>query len=155
MRKTYSGLIKELLPNQVFIFGSNPEGIHGAGAAKAARAYGAILGQGRGIMGQSYGLVTKNLNANYFEESSGITYKIAGERSVSKVQIVLNIIDLYLYAYKHPELEFMIGYTLSPNLNGYSTEEMAVMFSIPSIPDNIVFNDEFYVLIDEYKKRTA
>jgi len=153
--KTYQGLVMSLEPNQVFVFGSNPEGIHGAGAAKAARAYGAILGQGRGIMGQSYGLVTKNLTPHYREEGTGITYDIAGERSVSKVQIVINIFELYLYATKHPELEFMIGYTLSPNLNGYTTEEMAEMFTISPIPDNIVFNDKFYELVNEYKKRTS
>lgn len=155
MRKTYSGLITNLEPNQVFVFGSNPQGIHGAGAAAVARKYyGAIYGIGRGHMGQSYGLVTKNLTPNYTEEPSGITYVEAGERSVSKVQIVNNISQLYLYASKHPELEFFIGYTVSntPNLNGYTTEEMAEMFNITPIPDNIVFNDEFYELVNEHKK---
>lgn len=152
MRKTYSGLIKELLDNQVFVFGANPEGRHGAGAAKVAMAYGAIYGIGRGHMGQTYGLVTKNLTPNYIEEPSGIIYIKAGERSVSKVQIVINISHLYLYASKHSELEFLIGYTVSntPNLNGYTTEEMAEMFGILPIPDNIVFNDEFYELVNEY-----
>ena len=148
MRRTYSGLVKELLPNQVFVAGTNPEGRHGAGAAKAAMAFGAKYGQGRGHMGQSYGLVTKNLTPNYTEECTGITYKIAGERSVSKVQIIINITELYLYATKNQHLDFLIGYTLSPNLNGYTTEEMAEMFKISTIPDNIVFNDEFYKLMN-------
>jgi len=155
MRKTYNGLITKLEPNQVFCYGSNPEGRHGAGAASVAiKYYGAISGIGRGHMGQSYGLVTKNLTPNYTEVLSDITYKKAGERSVSKVQIIINIIELYLYASKHSELEFFIGYTVSntPNLNGYTTEEMAEMFSIPPIPDNIVFNDEFYDLVNEHKK---
>lgn len=155
--KTYHGLVMSLEPNQVFVFGSNPEGRHGAGAAKAAMAYGAIYGIGRGHMGQTYGLVTKNLKPNYTEALSDITYIKAGERSVSKVQIVINIFHLYLYASKHPELDFLIGYTVSdtPNLNGYTTKEMAEMFAISPIPDNIVFNDEFYVLVNEYKNRTS
>lgn len=147
MRKTYSGLITKLEPHQVFIFGANPEGRHGAGAAKAAMAFGAIYGTGRGHMGQTYGLVTKNLTPNFTEKVTGITYEKAGERSVSVGQIVNNILELYLYAIKHPELEFMVGYTLSPNLNGYTTEEMAEMFSIAPIPDNIVFNEDFAKLI--------
>jgi hypothetical protein len=132
----------------VFVFGSNPQGIHGAGAAKVATTkYYATLGKGRGHMGQSYGLVTKNLTPNYHEEESGITYKIAGERSVSIKQIVLNIIELYLYAIEHPELDFLIAYTLAPNLNGYTSGEMAAMFSLPPIPNNIIFNDEFSKLL--------
>jgi len=146
--RTYTGLITSLLENEVFVFGSNPEGIHGAGAAKvAATKYYAIMGTGRGHMGQSYGLVTKNLSPNYYEKESGITYQMAGVRSVSKTQIMVNIIELYLYAVKHPELDFLIAYTLAPNLNGYTSEEMAEMFSILPIPDNIIFNDEFSKLL--------
>jgi hypothetical protein len=150
--KTYKGLITSLLENQVFVFGSNPEGIHGAGAAKVAvTKYYAIMGTGRGIMGQSYGLVTKNLTPNYYEVVSGTRYPIAGVRSVSKLQIKLNILELYSYALKHKEMDFLIAYTLAPNLNGYSSEEMAEMFSFAPIPDNIIFNDEFSKLL---KKNT-
>jgi hypothetical protein len=35
--KTYSGMITELEPNQVFVFGSNTQGRHGKGAALMAR----------------------------------------------------------------------------------------------------------------------
>lgn len=46
---------------QIFVFGSNLAGIHGAGAAKAARLnYGARLGVGIGITGHSYALPTKD-----------------------------------------------------------------------------------------------
>lgn len=145
--KTYKGLITSLLDNQVFCFGSNPEGIHGAGAAKVAMKYGAVYGTGRGIMGQSYGIVTKNLTPNYYEDETGYRYKAAGLRSVSKGRIAINIFALYLYAQSHPEKEFLIAYTLAPNLNGYSTEEMAEMFSMVPIPDNIVFNEEFSKLL--------
>lgn len=44
----------------IFVFGSNLLGIHGAGAAKAARdVHGAIMGQGEGLQGQSYAIPTK------------------------------------------------------------------------------------------------
>ena len=86
--KTYKGLITSLLENQVFVFGSNPEGRHGGGAARvAANKFYAVMGNGRGMQGQSYGLVTKNLTPNFKEESTGITYVDAGERSVNKTQI--------------------------------------------------------------------
>lgn len=51
--------IKELKENQIFVFGSNPSGYHGAGAAKDAKAFGAVTHIGRGLQGQTYALVTK------------------------------------------------------------------------------------------------
>ena len=52
-RKYWSGkFITKLAENQVFIFGSNPTGFHSAGAAKSGSKFGAIRGQGRGLMGQ-------------------------------------------------------------------------------------------------------
>jgi len=48
------------IPAIVFVFGSNHRGVHGAGAAlTAARHYGAIKGQGKGPMGRSYAIPTK------------------------------------------------------------------------------------------------
>lgn len=41
-RQYWSGVfVKHLKPNEVFIFGSNTQGRHGAGAAKAALSFGA------------------------------------------------------------------------------------------------------------------
>lgn len=46
---------------EVFCFGSNLSGRHGAGAAKYARLHhGAIMGQGIGLQGSSYALPTKD-----------------------------------------------------------------------------------------------
>lgn len=153
--KTYKGLVKNMEPHQIFVFGSNPEGIHGAGAAKVAvDHYGAILGKGRGLMGRSYGLVTKNLSRGFFEKESGITYNSAGERSVSKTQILLNIIELYLYARANPELEFMIAYTPAPNLNGYTPVEMVELFLSVPVPNNIVLNEELIQMYNEHQTGT-
>lgn len=48
---------------EVFVFGSNLAGIHGAGAAKVAiDKFGAVWGQGQGLNGQSYAIATKDEN---------------------------------------------------------------------------------------------
>jgi len=143
--KTYTGHIKILKENQIFVFGSNPEGRHGAGAAKFALINcGAIYGQGRGLQGQSYGLITKNLKSGYTEPVTGITYINAGIVSVSPEQIIDNIKELYDVANENTDKEFLIGYTINPNLNGYLPNEMAFMFkSAGYIPENIVFNNKF------------
>ena len=46
--------------NQIFVFGSNLAGRHGAGAAKAALNYGAVYGKGIGLVGMTYAIPTKN-----------------------------------------------------------------------------------------------
>lgn len=51
--------ITTLNPDEIFVFGSNLAGMHGGGAARAAvRYFGAIMGQGVGIQGQSYAIPT-------------------------------------------------------------------------------------------------
>lgn len=55
--------IHNLRENEIFVFGSNLKGIHGAGAALQARKYwGAIIGVGEGLMGRSYAIPTKDEN---------------------------------------------------------------------------------------------
>lgn len=51
--------LTHLEPDEIFVFGSNLEGIHAGGAAKVAvEKFGAIMGQGVGIQGQSYAIPT-------------------------------------------------------------------------------------------------
>ena len=58
-KRTTPERITELQPNEIFVFGSNLEGMHGGGAALLAyRKFGAIWGQGVGLQGQSYGIPT-------------------------------------------------------------------------------------------------
>jgi len=60
---TYNFHVDGTLPQngEVFVFGSNLAGIHGAGAAKVAvEKFGAIYGRGFGLQEQSYAIPTKN-----------------------------------------------------------------------------------------------
>ena len=51
--------ITSLEPDDVFVFGSNPEGMHMGGAARVAYdKFGAVWGQGVGMQGQSYAIPT-------------------------------------------------------------------------------------------------
>ena len=51
--------ITELKPDEVFVFGSNLAGMHGGGAARVAvHRFGAVMGQGVGLQGQSYAIPT-------------------------------------------------------------------------------------------------
>lgn len=58
-KRTTPERITELQPGEIFVFGSNLQGMHGGGAAWVAYKYfGAIMGQGVGLQGQSYGIPT-------------------------------------------------------------------------------------------------
>lgn len=51
--------ITSLGEDEVFVFGSNLQGMHCGGAARTAhRLFGAIMGQGVGMQGQSYAIPT-------------------------------------------------------------------------------------------------
>ena len=123
--------------NTIFVFGSNPEGRHGAGAAKIAREqFGAIYGQGEGLQGNSYALPTKDLRV---KENRGL-------RSIPESQIIESIRKLYDVAKQNPSKQFKIAYrnTNSASLNGYTGLEMIDMFlKAGSIPSNIVFSKEW------------
>ena len=70
--------ITELGPNEVFTFGSNTAGIHGAGAARRAHlVFGAVYGLGEGLMGKSYALPTldDSLQRRTQDELTGSIHK--------------------------------------------------------------------------------
>ena len=149
--------ITKLAENEIFLYGSNPQGINGAGAAKAAMSLskGAKHGVGRGFNGSNaYALVTKSLNAGFLEKSTGILYDKEGYCSVSPEQIRANIDELYETAKKpeHLDKKFLVTYqyeawpngTPKKSLNGYTSQEMLEMFvKDKDVPPNIVFHESY------------
>lgn len=135
--KYYKG---DIVPAEdtVFVFGSNPEGRHGAGASKAARLrFGAVYGQGEGLQGNAYALPTKDLRVT----------RNNGFRSISPERITESIRTLYACARQNPNRKFMIAYrnTYTRSLNGYTGIEMIQMFKDAGpIPDNIFVSEEWY-----------
>ena len=138
-RKTYSGFVTYLHDNQIFVFGSNTQGRHGKGAALTARVkFGAIYGNPEGIQGKSFAIITKDLTK-------------PTHPSRTTAQIISQIDKLYKYATLHPDKEFIIAYKCGDNnLNAYSSRDMAKMFASRYIPNNIVFDKDFYELVKLY-----
>ena len=139
-RKTYTGMINQLLPNQIFVFGSNTQGRHSKGAALTARnKFGAIYRQAEGPQGQSYAIITKDLTKSTHP-------------SRTEDQIIEQIHNLYEYARQNPDKEFVVAYSgTGSNLNAYSNEEMANMFASEEIPSNLVFEQTFDELVSRYE----
>ena len=139
-RKTYTGRITKLGENGIFVFGSNTQGRHGKGAALTAKnMFKAVYGRAKGLQGQSYAIVTKDLTKSTHP-------------SVTRQSIEEQIVELYKYANENPEKEMYVAYAGSgANLNGYSNKEMAEMFASSPIPGNIVFEAGFNELVKKYE----
>lgn len=101
---------------EIFVFGSNKRGIHGAGAAKVARyRYGARLGVGIGRTGNAYAIPTKRIPSREM-------------RQLPLEEIAGYVSDFIKYAQEHPELRFKVA-KIGCGLAGYTEREIAPMFS--------------------------
>ena len=141
-RETTPNMVNSLKPNEVFVFGSNAEGIHGKGAALTAKTkFGAIQGQSRGLQGQSYAIVTKK------------NWRVAKSSTLDEIQTeISNFLD---FANKNPNKTFYVT-KLGSSLAGYSIKEIKNLFENlkMNIPDNVILPEEYEVRdIDNSEKQ--
>ena len=158
--KTYSGRITKLKSNQVFVFGSNMDGFHGAGAAGFA-SFGELRNAWRkhkydekpnGWKGRWN---EKGRSEGFQEGTEGKSYAIPTirapgfKRSIPLEIIRKAVVRFYIFALSHPELEFMVAYSVGgSNMNGYADDEMASVFEQRAgIPENVVFEKGFARLV--------
>lgn len=100
-----------------FVFGSNELGIHGAGAAKAAKdRYGARVGQGFGPQGRSFGIPT------CARPVGDPNWQIGIDRLKFYVDAFL------LYAQMYPEKEFKVT-QIGCGLAGWKAFQVAPLFA--------------------------
>jgi hypothetical protein len=117
--------ITKLEPNQIFVFGSNLAGIHGAGAAyQASRSFGAVYGVGIGFTGQCYAIPTKDRNLKTLP-----------------LERIKDFVTVFLArARNHPELEFLVT-PIGCGLAGYDPKQIAPFFE--GAPKNVCLPQEF------------
>ena len=116
-KRTTPELITELKPNEIFVFGSNLQGMHGGGAAYIAyRKFGAIMGQGVGLQGQSYGIPTMQ----------------------GGVDTIKPYVDEFIeFAEQHQEMTFLVT-RIGCGIAGFTDEEIAPLFEAADNVKNIV-----------------
>ena len=109
-------MIQELRPDEVFVFGSNLEGMHGGGAAYVAwRKFGAVIGQGVGLQGQSYAIPTMQ----------------------GGVETIKPYVDEFIaFAKAHPERFFYVT-RIGCGIAGFVDAEIAPLFADAVGYDNI------------------
>ena len=118
--------ITELKENEIFVFGSNLEGMHGGGAARIAyEEFGAIWGKGVGLQGQSYGIPTMH----------------------GGVDVIKPYVDEFVnFAKSHPELKFLVT-RIGCGIAGFTDEEIAPLFKDTIEIENIYLPKSFYYVI--------
>lgn len=116
--KTYKD--KEFISgyHDVFVFGSNLAGVHGAGAARYAyKHFGALLHQGWGPQGNSFAIPTKD-----------------AELLTLPLKTIAGWVNEFLeYARSRPDLKFFIT-RIGCGLAGYKDTEVRPLFK--NAPDN-------------------
>jgi len=123
--KYYNQDITDLKSNQLFVFGSNLAGRHGAGAAKLAKdKFGAKYGIGIGLTGQCYAIPTKDH---------------------AIISLSLFSIEQYVFFFKelakvNPDTEFIIT-RIGCGLAGYTDEQIAPMFK--GSTQNCIFDEKW------------
>lgn len=116
-KRTTPENIQELEPNEIFVFGSNLRGIHGGGAAYVAyRRFGAIMGQGVGLQGQSYAIPTMQ----------------GGVETIRP-----HVDDFIRFASHNPQLTFLVT-RIGCGIAGFTDSQIAPLFAAAHSVPNIV-----------------
>ncbi|MBQ6194986.1 MAG: hypothetical protein IJK43_11295 [Prevotella sp.] len=116
-KRTTPNHIDKLQPGEIFVFGSNLRGMHAGGAARAAyHKFGAVMGQGVGLQGQSYAIPTMQ----------------------GGVETIKPYVDEFIdFARQHPELTFLVT-RIGCGIAGFRDEEIAPLFAEAHELSNVV-----------------
>ena len=133
--RTYNGIerpdhtpdmISELKADEVFVFGSNLAGMHGGGAAFAAwKKFGAVMGCGVGLRGQSYAIPTMQ----------------------GGVETIKPYVDEFIaFASAHTELFFYVT-RIGCGIAGFREKDIAPLFADAVSLENVCLPEGFMKLL--------
>lgn len=119
--------ITSLKENEVFVFGSNLRGAHAGGAARTAyQHFGAIMGQGVGMQGQSYAIPTM-------------------QGGVETIRPYVD--DFITYAKEHSHLRFYVT-PIGCGIAGFEPEDIAPLFEAARNLENVYLPESFWRVIE-------
>ena len=123
--------ISSLKSDEVFVFGSNLQGHHGGGAARVARKqFGAIMGQGIGLQGQSYAIPTMQ----------------------GGVDTIKPYVDQFIaFAKEHTDLFFYVT-RIGCGIAGFKDSDIAPLFKGALNVNNICLPETFVTEINNGKE---
>lgn len=120
--------IEKLKDNEVFVFGSNIAGHHGAGAARLAmNKWGAKWGKGVGLEGQTYGIPTMQ----------------------GGVETIKPYVDAFIdFAKKHQDKIFLVT-EIGCGIAGFTPEDIAPLFKEAETVENIHLPERFWKVLNK------
>jgi hypothetical protein len=131
--------IVTLSKNEIFVFGSNESGFHGAGAARDALKWGARYGEGVGLFGSTYAIPTKS----HFIR-----------RSLTIEEIKPYVDDFILFVKKKPNKIFLVT-EIGCGLANNKPEDIAPLFLEAKEIQNIFLPKRFWEILNKnYDRRT-
>ena len=120
--------ITELKADEIFVFGSNLAGMHGGGAAYIAfRQFGAVMGCGVGLRGQSYAIPTMQ----------------GGVETIAPY-----VDDFIAFAAEHPDLTFLVT-PIGCGIAGFAPEEIAPLFAKALDAPNVLLPEVFVDILNK------
>lgn len=118
-------IINVLKSNEIFVFGSNIQGMHIGGAARVAyNRFGAEWGNGEGLQGSSYALPTME----GLESTSAAAFRFTA------------------FAKEHPELKFYVT-PVGCGIAGYTPQDIAPLFYDSAKLENVYLPISFWKIL--------
>lgn len=119
--------IDKLEDDEVFVFGSNTEGMHAGGAARMAMNWGAIYGKAFGLQGKTFAIPT-------------VDYTRSGKMSIDEIK---KYVDEFLdFTIKNKDKKFLVT-EIGCGIAGFKVSEIAPLFRKALEYSNVYLPERF------------
>ncbi|MEI0621087.1 hypothetical protein R4J18_10240 [Brachyspira pilosicoli] len=119
--------IDKLEDDEVFVFGSNTEGMHAGGAARMAMNWGAIYGNAFGLQGKTFAIPT-------------VDYTRSGKMSIDEIK---KYVDEFLdFTIKNKDKKFLVT-EIGCGIAGFKVSEIAPLFRKALEYSNVYLPERF------------
>lgn len=119
--------IDKLEDNEVFVFGSNTEGMHAGGAARMAMNWGAVYGKAFGLQGKTFAIPT-------------VDYTRSGKMSIDEIK---KYVDEFLdFTIKNKDKKFLVT-EIGCGIAGFKVSEIAPLFRKALEYSNVYLPERF------------
>ena len=125
--------IDKLEDDEVFVFGSNTEGMHAGGAARMAMDWGAIYGKAFGLQGKTFAIPT-------------VDYTRSGKMSIDEIK---KYVDEFLdFTIKNKDKKFLVT-EIGCGIAGFKVSEIAPLFRKALEYNNVYLPERFINYLKE------
>ncbi|WP_157159480.1 A1S_2505 family phage non-structural protein [Brachyspira pilosicoli] len=125
--------IDKLEDDEVFVFGSNTEGMHAGGAARMAMNWGAVYGKAFGLQGKTFAIPT-------------VDYTRSGKMSIDEIK---KYVDEFLdFTIKNKDKKFLVT-EIGCGIAGFKVSEIAPLFRKALEYSNVYLPERFINYLKE------